>query len=163
MTGTVIRHCNPSPIKTQHFLRQPQIATFCVGGAKKIHRPPKLERAPNEILGGASVSRFFSKKSAGFRPKSAKKSASLKCQIFYCIVGRFWGDTKINLQLFKKKSKYLNFYVVKFYSSLSAPFFAFFVESGSASVFFRFLPAAKPTGPRNCGIELLFSGGPVWW
>ncbi len=38
-----------------------------------------------------SVSRFFSRKSAGFESKSAKKSASLNCQLFYCIFGRFKG------------------------------------------------------------------------
>ena len=33
-----------------------------------------------------------------FLSKCAKKCASLKCQNFYCIFGRFRGGTKINLQ-----------------------------------------------------------------
>ena len=38
-----------------------------------------------------SVSRFFSPKCAGYSSKCAKKCASLKCQLFYSIFGRFRG------------------------------------------------------------------------
>ena len=45
-----------------------------------------------------SAARCFSPKCARKLSKCAKKCASLKCQIFYFIFGRFRGGTKINLQ-----------------------------------------------------------------
>ncbi len=34
---------------------QPQTAKFCGGETKNFHRPPKSERAPNEVLSGGTA------------------------------------------------------------------------------------------------------------
>ena len=75
----------------------------------------------------SSVSRFFYPKKRKKIPKSARKSASLKCQNFYCFFERFRGG------LLFKIFFHLNFYIyifkfhfIKIPKTQKAPLFAVF-------------------------------------
>ncbi len=58
-----------------------------------------------------SAARCFLSKCARKWPKCAKKCASLKCQKFYCIFGRFRGGTKIDLQKYFLKLLKFNIFM----------------------------------------------------
>ncbi len=108
-----------SYIKSINFLIQPKTAKFCgrwpVGQknftAHQNLREPQMKfgrwnrpsghPAADDKRVETSAASWFSSKCARKLLKCAKKCASLKCQSFYCIFGRFRGGTKINIYIYK--------------------------------------------------------------